>query len=201
MLVLLAVHVFRSIRWVLTGLVVLVGLAVVYYNFILDWQGRPWCHKGIMLSFKTWMDEKGMDPNSNTNLFPNAGGASIDSLLVIREEMGGRMDWAENYRYVPGLYENDPGQLVLMYLDRPTRWIWHGQQPTVFKEKKWLVVPVDFGDGRPVQGELSERVATDEFKRRLRATIDFVRTNQRPNWQTVVAEHMKFLQSIEQVGR
>jgi hypothetical protein len=195
------VHVFRSIRWVFTGLVVLVGLAVIYYNSILDWQERPCCHKGIMLSLKAWMDEKGMGANSNTNSFPNVRGASRDSLLAIREEMGGRMDWAENYRYVPGLCENDPGQLLLMYLDRPTRWIWHGQPRTVFKEKKWLVVPVDFGLGRPVQGELSERVSADEFKRRLRATIDFVRTNQRPNWQTVVAEHTKFLQSLEQVGR
>jgi hypothetical protein len=76
-----------------------------------------------------------------------------------------------------------------------------GQPLTVFEEKRWLVVPVDFGDGRPVQGELSERVTMDEFKRRLSAPIDYVPTNQRPSWQAVVAEHTTFFQWIEQVGR
>ena len=58
-------------------------------------------------------------------------------------------------------------------------------------------------EGRPPSGpgELSERVSLDEFRSRLRRTLDFVRTNERPHWQTVVAEHGKFLDSIEHVDR
>jgi hypothetical protein len=118
--------------------------------------------------------------------------------------MGGHMAWATNYRYVPGLREDDPGDLVLLYLDRLTRWTWHGPPPTILKAKAWIVVPVDFTMGfRPPSGggELSERVSLDEFRSRLRRTLDFVRTNERPHWQTIVAEHTKFLKSIEQVER
>jgi hypothetical protein len=61
------------------------------------------------------------------------------------------------------------------------------------------VVLVDFGDGRPVQGELSERVTMDEFKRRLSAPIDYVPTNQRPNWQAVVAEHTIFFSGLSKL--
>jgi hypothetical protein len=52
---------------------------------------------------------------------------------------------------------------VLMYLDRPTRWTWHGVPPTIFKEKALIIVPADIaGGGRPKSGpgELSERVST-----------------------------------------
>ena len=121
--------------------------------------------------------------------------------------MGGYMVWAKDYNYVPGLRENDPADLVLMYFNRPTRWNWHGHPPTIFKEKAWIIIPVDFDMGvnfRPHTGqggECSERVSLDEFRSRLRRTLDFVRTNERPNWQTVVAEHSKFLESIEHVAR
>jgi hypothetical protein len=94
-----------------------------------------------------------------------------------------------------------------MYVDRPTRWTWHGAPPTKFKEKAWLIIPVDFtnaqrygtnGEIIPTHevGEDSERLSTDEFKARLQKTIDFVRTNQRPNWQTIVAEHSTVLQTL-----
>ena len=175
-------------------------MAFGYYYFILDGQARPFCHKQVMLSFVQWMSDHGMDINSRTNPFPNVGGKGADSLAEIREEMGGSMSWATGYRYVPGLREDDPGDLVLMYLDRSTRWTWHGAPPTIFKEKAWIVVPLDFAMGdRPSAGpgELSERVSLDTFRNRLRRTLDFVRTNERPNWQTIIAEHAKFLDSIE----
>lgn len=183
-------------------LAVLVGLAFGYNQFILDWSGRPYCHKQIMLSFMAWMDDQGMDINSHKNAFPNVIGKSAESLAVIREQMGGKMRWADGYRYVPGLREDDPGDLVLMYLDRPTRWTWHGTPPSIFKSKAWIVVPVDFAIGGrwpSGQGELSERVSLVEFRSRLRRTLDFVRTNERPHWQTVVAEHAKFFDSLEHV--
>jgi hypothetical protein len=50
-------------------------------------------------------------------------------------------------------------------------------------------------------GELSERVSLDEFRSRLKRTIDFIRTNERPNWQTIVAEQTKFLDSIDHVSQ
>jgi hypothetical protein len=190
--------------WVAGALIAAVGLAVGYYYLILDWKGRPVCHKVVMVAFDEWMIANGMDTNSRTNSFPNVNGVGKDSLDSIRDAMGGYMDWVRDYRYVPGLRENDPGQLILMYYCRPTRWTWHGAPPTVLKEKAWMVVPVDFaiGDRRPEgSGELSERISPEEFKRRLRETIDFVRTNARPNWQSVVAEHTKFLEAVESADR
>lgn len=190
--------------WLGGLLAILVGVAFGYYHFILDWEGRPFCHKQIMFGFMHWMDDSGMDINSHTNVFPNANGTGADSLAAISNGMGGHMTWAKGYRYVPGLREDDPGDLVLMYLDRSTRWAWHGPPPSIFKDKAWIVVPADFAmGGRPQSGpgELSERVSLAEFRSRLRRTLDFVRTNERPHWQTVVAEHAKFLDSIEHVDR
>ena len=183
-------------------LAIVVVMALGYYRFILDWEGRPFCHKQFMLAFKTWMQDNGMDANSGKNPFPNVNGRGKDSLAAIREYMGDYMGWTNGYRYVPGLREDDPGELVLMYFDRPTRWTWHGPPATIFKKKAWIVVPVDFamGSRRPSgPGELSERIPVGEFRSRLRRTIDFVRTNERPNWQTIVAEHTKFLESTEHV--
>jgi hypothetical protein len=71
--------------------------------------------------------------------FPNIGGLSSDSLMAIREEMGGGTRWSEHYRYVPGLHQDDR--------------------------------------------EMSERLTTEQLKRRLGETIDFVRANARPHWQ------------------
>ena len=195
----------RVMLWVggISGLLaVVVGLRLGYNHFM---EGRPYCHKGFMLGFLTWMQEKGMDPSSHANAFPNINGMGADSLATISNGMAGHMEWTKDYRYVPGLHQDDPGDLLLMYLDRPTRWTWHGSPPKVFmfKEKAWLVMPVDFTMGprrpSPCGGELSERVSLDEFRSRLRRTLDFVRTNERPHWQTVVAEHTKFLDSIEHV--
>jgi hypothetical protein len=189
----------RRIRTNLLIVAVSVGLALIFYNFILDWHGRPSCHSALGLSLKVWMADKGLDPNSNTNYFPNVRGLSMDSMLSMREEMNGT-NWAQNYRYVPGLREDDPGQLVLFYVNQPTRWIWHAVPRTIFREKRWLIVPVDFAaPNRAIVagGEHSERLTTEEFRQRLSETIEFVRTNQRTNWQTIVAEQTKFLGSVK----
>jgi hypothetical protein len=184
-------------------LAILIGLAVGYYNFILDWNGRPFCHKQIMFGFLNVMHPSGGDILHDQKPFPNVKGLSRDSLATIGGSMGDYMAWTNDYNYVPGLREDDPPDLVLMYFNRPTRWNWHGAPPTIFKEKAWIIIPVDFGSGsdfRPHTGEIgecSERVSLDEFRIRLRRTLDFIRTNERPNWQMVVAEHEKFLNSIE----
>ena len=182
----------RPSRWFVVTLAVLLAIPVGYYFFIIDWQGRPFCHEVVDSVIQQWMLE------ANTKSYPNAGGKSHESLFVIGNHLK-NMEWAENYNYVPGLQEGDPPELVLMYVNRPTRWNWHGQVPTIFKDKAWIVVPIIAGQSRPgVQiGEASERVSFEDFRARLTGTLDFLRTNQRPSWQTVVAEHGKFLQSLD----
>jgi hypothetical protein len=189
----------RLFRLGFAVLIVIIGVPLVYYFLILDWQGRPRCHKVMMLGFDIWMTNQGMDPNAKTNTFPNVNGASRDSLMAIGDQIGG-LESAKHYRYVPGLRQDDPCELVLMYFDRPTRWMWHGHPPTIFQKRAWIIVPVDFASEsrKPVgPGELSERVSIDELRNRLTRTLDYIRTHERPHWQAVVAEHTKFLKSIE----
>lgn len=192
-------HTKRTKLWFGAAILGVVGLALGYYYVILDWRARPFCHKQIMLALKQWTMTAGEGTNiyRPNNAFPNISGKSMDSLAEIHKEMG-NMKWASGYRYVPGLREHDPGDLILMYVDRPTRWTWHGSTPTIFKDKAWIVVPVDFADGGRTPsgpGESSERISVEEFRNRLKRTLDFVRTNERPHWQSVVAEHTKFLES------
>ena len=61
-----------------------------------------------------------------------------------------------------------------------------------------MIVPLDFAQFRRVKGggEMSERVSLDELRSRLKRTLEYVRTNERPNWQTIVAEHTQFLDAI-----
>jgi hypothetical protein len=190
----------RVIWWCAGLLAILIIAAVGYCGLIVDWSGRPFCHKQIMFGF---LNEIRGDLSNDSKPFPNVKGISRDSLASIGDSMGGYKDWTNDYNYVPGLREDDPPDLVLMYFNRPTRWNWHGAPPTIFKNKAWIVIPVDFdlaAGFRPHTnelGECSERISTDEFRNRLKRTLDFVRTNERPNWQAVIAEHNKFLDAIE----
>lgn len=185
---------YRVVLLVLGVPVALIAAALTWYFGVLDWNGRPFCHKQIESAFRLWMDDH------STNAFPNVGGSSQQSLAAICEEMGGGMKWAENYRYVAGLRQDDPGELVLMYVDQPTRWIWHGQPRSRFAKQGWIIVPRDFKDYPRVltaaPGELSEWIEPQEFRRRLQGTLDFLRTNARPNWETVVADHQRFLDQV-----
>lgn len=180
----------RALAWIGGGLLAVVALVLAYAFLVLDWEGRPICHKQIYVALRAWLDER------QTGAFPNVAGDGRKSLAAILPPHFEKS--AAHYRYVPGLREGDPGDLVLMYIDRPTRWVWHGPPPTIFEEKAWIVVPVDFASGlrRPSgAGELSERVTEEEFHARLRRTIDFVRDQRRPYWETVVAEHETVLSS------
>jgi hypothetical protein len=189
----------RLALWIGGVIAVLIGLAFGYYFFIQDWQGRPFCHKQIMFGFLRVMHPSAGDLTNARDPFPNVKGLSQDSLAAIRKEMGSSLAWTNDYNYVPGLREGDPPALVLMYFNRPTRWNWHGRPPTVLEKKAWIIVPVDFSPHTGKAGECSDRVSLDEFRVRLRQTLDFVRTNERPNWQTIIAEHTKFLDSLEHV--
>lgn len=190
----------RKLIWITVALLACVGLGLGYYFFILDWSNRPFCHKQMFFAFETWMNDNGENSIDASKPYPNQDGDSKASLFMIRDEMGGLTNWMQNYNYVPGLRSDDPGELVLLYLNRPTRWTWHGPPASIFKEKAWIIVPRDFVNlGRVVEGpgEMSERISTEQFKRRLSATIDFVRTNQRPHWEKIVEEHTRFLDSIK----
>jgi hypothetical protein len=189
----------QALKWIAAIHAVLIGGALIYYFIIIDHSAKPYCHKQFEMALTIWAnDHGGGDSNIRTNVFPNINGNSEQSLRALDQTMAATAIWSQGYRYVPGLRENDPGDLVLFYLEQPTRWIWHGQPQTIFAEKKWLIVPVDFaffGDRRPTfSGEMSERLNPDQFKARLQKTLDFLRTNNRPNWQNVIAEHAKALQ-------
>ena len=59
------------VLWIGGTFAVLIGLAVGYYNFILDWQGRPFCHKQIMFGFLNVMHPSGGDILHDPKPFPN----------------------------------------------------------------------------------------------------------------------------------
>ncbi|MFQ5732202.1 MAG: hypothetical protein ACE5KM_09625 [Planctomycetaceae bacterium] len=144
-----------------------------------------------MASFDDWQDKH------KTKEFPNSRGSSDASIESLRENW-----WPDDhgeYMYVPGLRSDDPPNLVLMYLAKPTRWQWHAETRWIFREKEWIVIPVDFTflrDGVR-DGELNERLSTDEFRRRLKKTLEFLRTNKRPHWEAVAQEHTGFLNTIK----
>ena len=193
---------WRAAKWVLTSAAVLAMAVVALVFCLFDWSGKPFCHAQIMMTTRLWLNEVGED-----GFFPDVDGSSADSLKVLLTDWDSKTadSISNRYRYVPGLQGKDPGNLVLMYFNRPTRYTTHVSFPTVFDEKGWIILPVDFGsrttrDPVIATGECGERVTTIEFKRRLRATLDFLRTNDRPHWQKVVAEHTAFLDEIEKIA-
>jgi hypothetical protein len=185
-------------------LVVVLGAPFGYYNFALDWNNMPHCHTAVMLAMHSWLEVNKLDWDNPDSPYPNISGKSVDSLGAIHRQMDEDMDWAKDYGYVPGLRRGDPGDLVLIYFNRPTRWTMHIHAPLIFEKKGWILIPLDFRQSdREMSGpgEKSEFVSTSEFKKRLKATIDFLREKKRPNWETMVAEQTKFLQSIDSVER
>jgi len=170
---------------------VMFGAAIVFYATVLtDSSGQPYCHKVLDTAIYNWQDA------NNSQSFPNVGGDSVRSLGELTPHLGGD-DLTNQNMYVPGLTRNDPGELILMYLPAPTRWTWHGQKPTIFTDRAWLVVPVDmkfYGNRSEAgPGEFSERLSTTDFKRRLQATLQFLKEEQRPNWKATVEQHTEFL--------
>jgi hypothetical protein len=146
---------------------------------------------GLDSEFQQWMLETG-----NKNIFPNIGGTGSNA-MVLMEHYGRRRH--ERYGYVSGLREDDPPNLVLMYLKERTAYTWHADSDhTIFSHRRWMVLSPQFIQQRtstyPEGGELLE---TPEFEKRLRATLEFLKTNQRTNWQTVTEEQMAFLESVK----
>jgi hypothetical protein len=180
----------RIAKWIAIILFTVIAGALFYFFVIIDRSNSPLCHKNLYFSFVIWAED-------NTNVFANVNGSSVESLNAMDENLGNSDYWVERYNYIPGLRKDDPEELILMYLKRPTRWIHHVRPQTIFQKKSWMIYPLEsFSEDIRVGGEYSQRISAAEFKQRLQQTLDFLRTNQRPNWEAVVAEHTKFLQSI-----
>jgi hypothetical protein len=173
---------------------VIAGIAFgAAYFFWTDSVGQPVCHKVFDTVLHGWQQEAG------TRQFPNVNGSSEDSLAVLTSQFG--QDISDRYLYVPGLSRDDPGDLILMYVRQPTRWVWHGSTPSMFAGKAWIVVPADmkfYGPRKDLTaGECSERLSLSEFRTRLQKTLDYLKSKKPDNWEAVVKEHSDFLKSIE----
>lgn len=135
-----------------------------------------------------WMKE-----NLQPHIYPNIEGNSYKSMAVLTAYWGpGLEGMLKVYIYVPGLKDNDPKDLVLFFVNESGRRRWHGDHVTVFGEKRWIVIPPCFSD----EIELNEWISTSELKDRIRNTLDFLKTNNRPNWQNTISEQIKFLELI-----
>lgn len=195
-------RVFRRAFAILISFVVLFVCIAAGFYFLIDRQNEPLCHKAAYFDVLESFDGK------KSGDLPNVEGRSVDSLRKFIQNDDAEQ-WNAKYRYVPGLRRGDPGDLILLYMKQPTRYVWHSNPQTVFRDAKWMILPLDFVDGfgspsvavvereMPHTGEESERVSQQEFKSRLRKTLDFLRNNDRPYWKTVVAENEKFLKSLE----
>jgi hypothetical protein len=192
--------------WIVIVGSILLTLFIVARIGIWDNSNVPFCHKQMSSALR-------MLRKDDADMFPNVEGVSLRSMGELAEALSITTNAVfRDYNYLPGLRADDPKDLVLFYFNRPTRWRLHVQRtPTIWKAKTWIVVPVDAfetGDGRgsrtlgygPEQitafGEQSQSLTTEQFTNRLVATLDFLRTNNRPHWQTVVKEHTAFLQSL-----
>jgi hypothetical protein len=153
----------------------------------------PVCGSLLDAVFQQWLRE-----NHNVT-FPNVDGTSTASLALLRPYFGGSGENAlQRYGYLPGLRPTDPTNLVLMYLKEKTRFTWHGDtKPTVFSPKLWKIISPGIASAGP-DPEGGELVNTPEFKGRIQKTLDFLKAQQRPHWQTVIMEQTQFLDSIKE---
>lgn len=176
---------------VLAGLTALVVLGPPGPNFV--------CHRGLDGALQQWMLE-----TTNTPQYPNVDGSSSRSLAVLIPYLGfpDDMNVLRDYMYVPGLRSDDPDNLILFYLREPSRRTWHGDTHWFGGHKRWIVLNPQMSlpntDSPQAGGELDEAISLAEFKNRLRATLDYLKRNNRPSWQTAEQEHMRFINSIQE---
>jgi hypothetical protein len=173
--------------------VIIAGIAALVLAvgalFVLRSGARPFCHRAVDGAFQQWMLE-----TSHTNgVYPNADGVGSNSLAMIEPFFGHDI---QQYAYLPGLRSDDPKDLVLMYLKRPTHYSWHGDTAhTIFSPSRWMVVSPDIvmGGTCPEGGVMLD---TPEFKKRIQRTVAFLKERDRPHWQAVAQEQEEFLKSV-----
>ena len=149
----------RKILWIVIPLLLIVGLPAFVYFVIYDHRNEPFCHKVLFLGFVNYFDEQKID------VLPNVGGRSADSITAMLKYWGDE-PWSDTYRYVPGLKKGDPGDLVLMYMPVPTRYIWHNNPQTIFAENKWILIPLDFRSNASLMVLLLRQIAKFHFMAR-----------------------------------
>lgn len=178
----------RAARVIIGGIAVLA--LVVAALLALRSGPRPVCHRAVDGAFQQWMLE-----TSHTNgFYPNADGIGSNSLAMIEPFFGHDI---QQYAYIPGLRSDDPKDLVLMYLKRPTRYSWHGDtEHTIFSPRRWMVVSPDIVMGGPYP-EGGDLVDGSELKRRVLRTVAYLKDHDREHWQTVAKEQEEFLKSVK----
>jgi hypothetical protein len=66
-------------------LAALMALVLLVRFVLLDFTGRPFCHKQIYLALRIW------DSDNETGFYPNAAGMSRDSLAMLRDHLAVRV--------------------------------------------------------------------------------------------------------------
>ena len=178
------------------GALLVLGLAALTTVIVRAPPGPEFvCHRLLDGVLQQWMFE-----TTNGMKFPNVDGSSSRSLALLDPYFGPNDTNAlHDYRYVPGLHSDDPDNLILFYLREPSQRTWHGDIHWINRPKRWVVLNpgMDVPPGR-AGGELCEAISTTEFKKRLRATLDYLKQNERPGWQAAEQEHMRFISSIQE---
>jgi hypothetical protein len=152
----------------------------------------PICNRQIDGALMMWMQDR------KTNAYPNVRGEQTASLAEAQQFFSRNGELHRGYGYVPGLRPRDPDSLIFMYLKQKTRREWHGDLlgKSIFTRPQWLVISPGIMTGPCVEG--SELLDTAEFKKRLLATLEFLKDDNRSYWQTVVKEQTAFLDSIRE---
>ena len=184
--------------------IALAGISLLVCGFVVRFPRDPLClcQKILNGGLEQWKQEAG------TNIWPNLDGDSAKSFAQIEDRYLSPPDdhaYSSAYGYVPGLKDDDPPDLIFMYLRRMTRRTWNGDHSaTIFTSKKWMVIGPRFwsgtspDDGLPEGGEV---VDTTELKRRFQKTFEFLRANNRPYVEAIFAEQTRFLDSLEQKSK
>lgn len=166
---------------------------------------QPLCHKLLLTPLYGYLQ------THLGGVLPNVDGKSNASFVLLASHLGSSSDkfaqeWLQQYKYVPGLNENDPGDLVLLYMVKPTRWVHHIAPAKAWDAEGWIVCPIDLmtTTNMSVQrttrlGELSESLTEEQFRERLQKTLDFLKANQRPHWEVVIKEHQEVLDALPSV--
>ena len=198
---------WRVLRTVLIIAVLLLVIPVACiggFRLLHDFENMPLCGTQTYVDVQNWYDIRRSD------VLPNVRGRSTESIdHLISYDAEEAKEWKAKYQYLPGLRKGDPGDLVMMYMKMPTRWVHHAAGPSsIFTQYRWVLVPLDFAQPGnpngtrvdrkiPYGGENFERVSSDELRSRLRKTLKFLQDNKRPHWATVVAENEAVLASPE----
>ncbi len=141
-------------------------------------------------ALQQWMLE------NHTNTYPNVNGGSLESLSVL-ERYSLPLAEFRDYVYLPGLCPDGPHDLVMWYVKEKSRRRSHGDTPTIFRERKWVIIsPQGTSFETPDGEDLKYWIDSQEFEARLNKTIEFLEKNNRPGWQNAAREHNEVLKRI-----